>query len=170
VLALLMAVALTATAHKAAVESPVSDTPPPDVWLDCSWHETWKTTGSYGNASSSNTSEHDYALSYMFSPKNNTFFLYQSNQSLLPVNAVIGATTILIDDQDHSESLGYQSKSQRQWTVSRQNLKVQLLGSSLTEMQMGAGRISTSLILMSGEGACVMSAPKPLAIPAPNRF
>ena len=169
-LVLLIAAALSAPAHKAAVKSHAPEPPPADVWLDCSWHETWKTSGSLGSASSSNTSEHDYAKSYMFSPKNSTFFLYQPDQTLFRENAVIGATAILVETQDHYESLGYLSKSQRQWTVSRQDLKVQLLGSSETDSRMDDGRIATTAILETGEGTCAIADPKPLATPAPNKF
>lgn len=184
-LALLTAVAGPAGAQRAvkhqgspkppAAPQAVAPTPPPpppsDVWLDCRWHETWKSTTLLGATSRAGTSEHDYSNIYLFSPKDQAFFLYQPDHSLYRQrDAVIGATAIMIDTQDHYESLGHQSKSRRLWTVSRQDLKVDLIGSSDSGTQLDDGRIISNSILMSGAGACSMTEPKPIAIPAPNKF
>ncbi len=141
-----------------------------DVWLDCSWHETWDSTTSLGSVSRTGTNEHDFTRSYMFSPHNNMLFIYQADHTLLHKDATIGATAILVDSTENYESLGYESKSLRQWTVSRQDLKIKVFGSSLTQTRMDDGRIATNSILMNGDGSCVLADPKVLSIPAPNKF
>jgi hypothetical protein len=169
-IALLLAAYLTASQTLAAAAKAAAQPPAPaDVWLDCKWHETWKTSGTLGSSHREDTTEHDYNRIYMFSAKNGTLYLYQ-NQTLFHQDAEIGTTAIMIDDQEHSESLGYQTKSRHQWVVSRQDLSVKVFGSSLTNFQMDDGRISTTLILMTGDGACVMTGPQPLTPVAPNVF
>jgi hypothetical protein len=155
----------------AAQNTPPASSGKEDVWLDCSWQEVWKSSGSLGRASSESATEHQYDSTYVLSKSLNRLFLYQpESKTLYEQQAEIVPTAIVIDDQQHDESMLGESKSRRLWSVSRQDLKVKLFGTSERNVRLDDGRIASTSITMDGDGACVLSAPKPIAPLLPNKF
>jgi hypothetical protein len=131
----------------------------------------WKSTVVLGGQAKESTSEHQYGNTYVISKRLNKIFLYQDESKTLYQQAgEIAPAFIVIDEQDHDQSMLGESKRQRLWSVSRQDLKVKLFGSSERNVRMDDGRILTSSILMTGEGACVLSSPKPITPVLPNKF
>jgi hypothetical protein len=144
---------------------------PKDVWLDCSWNEIWKITTSIGSQTHEDTSNHSFQRSYLFSPKSEKLFRYDDKEEdLFAESAEIAPEYLVIHDKQHYQTMFSDSSTERVWSVGRQDLKVKLVGSDRSDTRLDDGRIMSTFMVQSGDGACVMTDPKPLAPILPNKF